>query len=91
MPCSEQRIGTGLQFLALINTLKQTPSLEADSRSADQGISHLLWIPKAYYHVRKSPPLVYILSQMNLVHTITPYFFKINFNIIRSSTPRSSK
>jgi hypothetical protein len=30
-----------------------------------------------------------IHSQLNLSHTLVPYFFKIHFNIILSSTPRS--
>jgi hypothetical protein len=29
------------------------------------------------------PPLDPILIKLKLVHTLTPYFFKVNFNIIR--------
>lgn len=32
-----------------------------------------------------------ILSQLNAVHTQTPYFVKIDFNIMLPSTHRSSK
>jgi hypothetical protein len=45
----------------------------------------LLWNPK----VRKSPPLVSILSQMTPAHTLQSYFLKIPSNIL-SSTPKSS-
>jgi hypothetical protein len=44
-----------------------------------------------YYRLYKSPPLNYILNQVNLVHTITYYFFKRRFNIILPSTTRSIK
>jgi len=36
-------------------------------------------------------PLVPILSQINLVHTLTLYSFQIHFIIISTSTPRFSK
>lgn len=38
---------TDYESSALTDTMKQTPALEADSRSADQEISQLLWILKA--------------------------------------------
>ena len=39
----------------------------------------------------RSPPLVRILSQIIPVHALPPYFFKIHFNVIFPTTPRSSK
>jgi hypothetical protein len=33
--------------------MEQSPSWEADSHSASQDISRLLWNPKAYYHVQR--------------------------------------
>jgi hypothetical protein len=45
---------------------------------------------KVRYRVHKGPPLVHILSQMNPVFTLVPYFSKILCNIVSLSTPRSS-
>jgi len=57
-------------------------SWEADSLQ----IPHLLWNLKIHYHIQESLPLDPILSQKNPVHTLTPYFFKIHFNITIPST-----
>jgi hypothetical protein len=54
------------------------------SHSAGQEISPNLWTPKVHYCVHESAPLVPILSQINLVHTLTSRFSK-NF----PSTPSS--
>jgi len=45
--------------------MQQSPSSEANDHSASQEISRILW------KVRKSPPLVHILNQINPTH---PYF-----------------
>jgi hypothetical protein len=42
---------------------------------------------KVYHCVQKSPPVFPILCWMNSVYIHTPYFFKIQFHIILSSTP----
>jgi len=49
--------------------------------------SHILWDPHARHLAHNNPPLVPILSQINPVHVLPPYFLKIHFNIIHKSTP----
>jgi len=53
-------------------------SWEADSRPAKPEISRLLWNPKVHYRVHNSPPLLPILSQMNLDHNFQP--ISLNFS-----------
>jgi len=57
----------------------------ADSCSVSQAIDHLLWTLKLHYYVHKSPPQNPIPSNVNPVHTLTSYSFKIYFNIILPS------
>jgi len=47
--------------------------------------------PKVYYRFHRSPPLVPILIQLNLVCTLSPYLYKINFNILQSTGRYSKK
>jgi hypothetical protein len=70
--------------------MEQSPSWEA-SRIPYQKMIRLLWEPKFFHRVHKRSPLVFILCQMNSIDTISCYFWKIHFNIILTSTPRSFK
>jgi hypothetical protein len=68
--------------------MKETHFREADSRSAGQVIPRLLWNLKVHYRVHKDPPLVPILSNINL-HP--PLLFKICSNINLPFKPGCSK
>jgi hypothetical protein len=47
--------------------------------------------PEGSLQPSQSPPLVFTLSQRNTVHVLPSYFFKVHFNIVVSSPPRSSQ
>jgi hypothetical protein len=75
-------------FDSLPNSLEPSPYWEGIC-SATQEISSTLWNLKAHHRTHKHRPLVFIISQMNPVHTPS-YLFKIHFNIILSFTSVSS-
>jgi hypothetical protein len=53
--------------------------------------SPLITEPKVHCRIHKSPPLVPIMSKMNSLHNLLPYFFKISFNISLTSVSNSSR
>jgi hypothetical protein len=57
---------------ALINSMEQRSSSEANSFSATQEIPRISWIPEVHYRIHKSAPPLPILNQLNLVHDPIP-------------------
>jgi len=75
----------------LVTISADRSSWNANSRSASKGISRLSPIPMVYDRLHKGSPLVAMLSRAKSIHALASSFFKINSNMIISSTPRSSK
>jgi hypothetical protein len=77
-----------LHYRDTINSSELSP-WEITSYAANQEF-HILWNPNVHYSGHKSPPMVPILNQINLVHATPSYFSKIRFSIILSPPSMSS-
>jgi len=62
--------------------MDHSPSGKANNHAASPEIPRLLWKPKVHYRSHKIPLLAPVLSQMDPVHTLPPYFSKVYSNII---------
>ena len=71
--------------------MEQSPSWDANNSSVNHEIPSIVLTPKGHHSTHKSPQLVPVLSQFNLVHDPTSYFFMIHLNIILPYTLKSSK
>jgi hypothetical protein len=74
------------QFLHELNSFWQ-----ANSHSVSWEIKRSSWNSKVHYRVHKTPPVGPVLLQMNPVHTLTSYYYKIHFNITLPFLNSSSK
>ena len=61
--------------------IEQSSALEANSSSARQEISSILWNPKLRYRICNSLPPFPLLGQINPAHDLPSCSFKVHFSI----------
>jgi hypothetical protein len=71
--------------------MKWSPYSETNTNLVNQEILRILRSLKVHYRAHNSLPVDPLPSQMNPVHVLKPYFFKVHFHIIFLPTPRSPK
>lgn len=82
---------TRVYSITATSTRSVDPSCEANSRSARQEISHMLWKSKVHYLLHKTPPLDPILNETIPNYTLSALvYIKIHFNIIFPSSLQHS-
>jgi hypothetical protein len=74
-----------ITFTNHANSVEQSPSSEADSRSIGKQIFHPSWNQNFYLRVYKSPPLYPIFGYTNPHHILKPNLCTFLFNIILQS------
>jgi hypothetical protein len=65
-----------MDFLALINSMDQSPPWEADSHPAGPEISCFWWNLKVHYLIHKRPPHDLIMNEVNADYTLMLYFLR---------------
>jgi len=63
------------KLIKLTNSMKRSPSLEANSSSASHEIPRVLWNLKVHYRLHKSPKPAPVLSHISPFHASSPYSF----------------
>ena len=75
----------------LTYSMQHSPSCKTNRSVASQQITHILWKTKVNCRIRRWPPHVSNLSQLDPIHTPTPHYLKVHLSIILTSITRPPK